>query len=107
MRPIEQGIAKKLIELSLAAGYTVSVFDGEETALKRSTDADAIMAALGSTDEDTLILRKPEQLTKDTPIGSILLIWGNEHDLISDHTDNVATNELVARAMMEATGAET
>lgn len=101
MRPIEKAIASKLIEIALEKGYTISVFDGEEYPLKRSTDAAAIMNALASTESDVIVLRKPDQLAKDQPIGRILLIWGNDHELISNHSDNALTNEVVARTEME------
>jgi hypothetical protein len=104
MNDTEKTIAKKLVEITIEQGYTISVFDGEEYAVRRSRDAEVIMNALGSTDHDTLTIRKPEQLAKDTPVGSILLIWGNHRDLISDYTDNADTNALVARTMMELEG---
>jgi hypothetical protein len=104
MNDTEKTIAKKLVEITIEQGYTISVFDGEEYVVKRSRDAEVIMNALGSTDHDTLTIRKPEQLAKDTPVGSILLIWGNHRDLISDYTDNADTNALVARTMMELEG---
>jgi hypothetical protein len=101
MNDTEKTIAKKLVELAIEQGYTVSVFDGEEYPVKRSRNVEVIINALGSTDHDTLTIRKPEQLAKDVPVGSIVLIWGNDRDLISDYTDNAGTNALVARTMME------
>lgn len=35
---VEREIAQRVIKDVLAAGYTISVNDGEETTLKRSTD---------------------------------------------------------------------
>ena len=76
----ERRIASDLIERILARGYVVSVFDGEAWCLTCSDDAAHIFAALASTGSDHLRVR-----TKDgAPIGTIVLIWGNGEDLISD-----------------------
>jgi hypothetical protein len=87
---IEMPIARRLIRNALAKGYSVSVYDGEEWALKRSTDRAAIIEALASTDCDTLRFRD----NAGNVIGSMLLIWGNDDDLISDYSDNDAMNTL-------------
>jgi hypothetical protein len=88
---IEKRIANKLVRAALAKGYTICVYEGEDYALKRSKKEREIEAALGSTDSDTLILRNEA----GERVGSVLLIWGNGEDVISDHTDNAAINELV------------
>lgn len=101
MTPNESNIVHKLIDLALDANYTISVFDGEEYPVKRSTCKSTVLDALGSTECDTLVFRKPEQLARDAPVGQVLLIWGNDRELISDHSDNELTNALVARTEME------
>lgn len=62
---IENRIAKAAIAGLLAAGYFVSVYDGEEVALRRSRDAKAIFSAMGATDEETLIAYRPLPTTED------------------------------------------
>jgi hypothetical protein len=76
---------------ALAAGYTVCVYDGEEWALQRSSNRPDIIAAMYSTDSDTLRFRLPE----GRPVGSVVLIYGNGEDLVCDHTDNAETTALV------------
>jgi hypothetical protein len=101
MSPIEKVIVTKLVHLALDQGYAISVFDGEDYPLKRSRNEDQILDALASSDSDDLVLRDTEHGHR---IGSITLIWGNDVEVISDHSDNAATNEVVARTMMEFDG---
>jgi len=57
---IERQIIERLVQDALAAGFQITVDDGgEEPSLKRSTDPDAIMAAVMLTDEDFLYYSKP------------------------------------------------
>lgn len=91
MKDSDKAQAKRLIAVILAAGYKVSVNDGEEWVLIKSTDADAIYEAIGSTDSDTLKIRTAH----DTLVGSMWLVWGNgPRELVSDYTDNDATTAL-------------
>jgi hypothetical protein len=78
----ELRIIRRLVSSALAAGYTISVNDGEETVLVKSTSQKAIIAAMFSTDEDYLHLYRPG----GTYLGWIRLIYGNGSDVISDHT---------------------
>lgn len=84
---LELRIAYLVVREALAANCLVSVFDGEEYPLKRSSDAVEIMRALCSTDEDTLLLRD----ANGARLGSVLLIWGNGQDVISDYSYTPAT----------------
>lgn len=91
--PTEKSVAAALVDAALSRGLTVSVCDGEAYPVKRSTDRAAILAALWSTDEDRLILRRDGAL-----VGWILLVWGNEadgSDLVADYSDNEATQAIV------------
>jgi hypothetical protein len=90
---VERRIATAIVRDALAAGYNVSVNDGEEWTLRNSTKQTAILTALGTTDSDTLRLRDAD----DNIIGSIWLIWGNEDDLLSDHSDNETLNAFVEK----------
>jgi hypothetical protein len=56
LRYHEQAIIKKIVRDALKAGYSVSINDGEEETLTKSTDSKAIHEALGTTDEDYIIL---------------------------------------------------
>lgn len=87
----ELKIARRVIRKALAKGYKISVSDGEAYPVKRSSSFTEINKALASTDSDSLIIRDAE----GSRIGSVLLIWGNGEDVISDHTDNAEIAELV------------
>lgn len=83
--------ASLIVRRALKAGYSVSVHDSEEWTLKRSRDYDTIMAALGTTGEDTLRLRD----SAGEVVGSLYLVWGNgPGELVADCTDNPATLEV-------------
>ena len=85
----------KLLTDALAQGFTVSVHDGEAWPLKKSTDKAAIIAALESTDMDTLRFRD----ATGAKIGDVDLVHGNEPGVImADHSDNDAMNALLAPA---------
>jgi hypothetical protein len=88
----ERNIAKALVRRALAAGYSITVHDGEEATLKTSKDEKAIFAAMNSTDSDTLKFYK-----RGLYVGWIWLVWGNEDDLISDWSAN---DEIEALAEM-------
>jgi hypothetical protein len=87
---IERQIAERIVDRALAAGYTISVYDGGEWALKRSSNRADIVAAMYSTDSDTLRFRLPN----GKPVGSIMLVYGNGADVVCDYTDNEAMNAL-------------
>ncbi|MHA7322871.1 hypothetical protein ACX84T_09360 [Burkholderia pseudomallei] len=78
---IEKQIVEKIVVDALAAGFKLSVFDGEGTAISKSTDKDKILAALFACEEEYL------RLWKDgTHVGSVHLVYGNDGwDVISDH----------------------
>jgi hypothetical protein len=89
----ERRTATRLVAAALAAGYTVSVYDGEEYTVKRSRESKKILEALASTEADTLVIRD----SAGERVGDLCLIWGNDEtgsELIADHTDNAATTAL-------------
>jgi hypothetical protein len=82
---IEKKIARKVIDDALASGYTLDVHDSEEWVIQNSSDADAVMAAMFSTDDDSLHIRKDGER-----IGWVWFIYGNSGwDVISDYTVNL------------------
>nr|AGH89371.1 hypothetical protein [uncultured bacterium] len=83
---IERAIAREAIKGLIADDFKISVFDGEQTTLKNSTDAAAIEAAMFTTDEDQLHVA--HQHVDES--GWVLFIYGNDgHDVIADHTTNL------------------
>ena len=90
---IEKQIAFACVDAILAAELRISVFDGEAFALTKSKDAQAIKAALFSTDDDTLYVWRPTDVIHAngkrvySQVGFISLVYGNDgYDVISDHT---------------------
>ena len=84
---IEDQIIKATITKLLIARYPLSVNDGEETTVRRSSNHDQIFMALKTTDEEYLLVHKPDQLAY---IGWVRFIYGNgEADVINDYTVNL------------------
>jgi hypothetical protein len=83
----ERAIARQAISDLLAAGYLISVNDGNKAALKRSKDADAIFAAMFNSTEEYLFASVLEE-TK--PRGWVRFVYQNEGwDTINDYTTNL------------------
>jgi hypothetical protein len=76
---------KSLIKYTLANGYTVSVWDGEEWQVKRSTGYQAIVDAIESVEVAELRIRDADGKV----IGWAQIIPDLEDDeTVADHTDN-------------------
>jgi len=81
----EKRMCVALVTACLKRGFAVSVNDGEEWVVKRSIDKAEILAALFSTDEDTLVIRDAE----GRKAGWFWLIYGNDGwDVVSDYSVN-------------------
>lgn len=78
MTPSETEITQRIIKDALARGYSLSVDDGEDITVAKSTDFDEIFNALGSVDEDRLIV-----FNSVGRIGSILFVYGNEDGVVA------------------------
>lgn len=99
---IDQRIITAMVDDVLAAGLSITVYDGEDYAIRRSADKDAILASLAATDGDTLYFFPKDGGQR---IGSVNLVYGNEPGVvISDHTDNEVMTQLLARATKIAEG---
>lgn len=77
---IEKRIVYRVVTDLLAAGYAISVNDGEETTVVNETNADVIWPELSSTDTDTLLVTKA-----GSKRSSVFLVWGNDCDIISNY----------------------
>jgi hypothetical protein len=90
---IEQRIIRKLVNKAIGMGYEISVHDGEEFAVRKEIVCSVILNEIGATDETTLhfYLNGIRQ-------GWILLIHGNDEDVVSDYSDNVHMNALTKAA---------
>lgn len=91
---IERIIIQEILGAADARFLSVSVFDGEEWALKKSRDFQMIKGVVGATDETTLRFRDSEGAV----VGSVFLVHGNECDVIGDYTDTPAMVDLMASA---------
>ena len=88
----EKDAAGKVIDRALSMGYLISVNDGEEWVVKKSTDRQQIVSALGSTDADHLMIRTAD----GKKLGMIYLVWGNSaEEVVCDNTDKPEINKLV------------
>lgn len=102
MNETEKKIVTAILEDALKAGYLVSVSDGEETVIKKSRCLPCILDKMGSTDNDVLKFWRKSQGQDDprgyVTFGVVVLIYGNDHDVISDCSDNQRMNKLLERA---------
>ena len=89
MNEIERRIIRKLLEMLIEAGYSLSVWDGESYSILYSHNVDDTLNAMGHTDKDTLQVTMPDPNDPyGNELGDIYLIYGNDgHDVIAD--DNV------------------
>lgn len=98
----ERKAARKLVRAARAAGYLVSVWEGEDWAIRRSDKESDILQALGSTGQDRLDFIQPaaSDTGKVTRAGWALLIYGNDPDgseLVADCSDNEITSQILAQ----------
>lgn len=71
-----------LIDYALAAGATISVWDGEEWGVKRSRDRDEVLELVNDLDEARLRFRN----AAGEKIGWAFIVNGNEPDeLVADY----------------------
>lgn len=84
---IEKRIIKRIIADALAAGYRLSVDDGESRTINRSSDHEAILSAMMTTDEDYLLFYAPGDKVQS---GWVYFVYGNDgHDVVNDYTENL------------------
>jgi hypothetical protein len=84
----ERRICAAVVRRALAAGYFVSVSDGELVTLRKSRDEAAIFDAMATTDADNLNIHRADGVR----LGSVVLIYGNGEDVISDYSWAAATD---------------
>jgi hypothetical protein len=92
---IERRIAGEVISEALAAGHTIDVCDGVETTVRKSCSKRAVLAAMFSTDRDILTVRTGP----GGRLGTILFIWGNGADVLTDWSDRPEINAILRRAL--------
>jgi len=92
----EKRIVRQIIKDALAAGYKISVHDGEEWVVSGSTKGAEVFAAMFATDEETLLFRSTA-----SKVGHVNLVYGNGNgtEVICDYSDNEKTNAILAGAL--------
>jgi hypothetical protein len=96
VRDDERAIAALIVSELIAAGYALSVYDGEEFTVRRSQDAREVCGALATTDADVLLARMNGERA-----GSVTLIWGNGIDLLSDWASRATGEGVMFNAAVE------
>jgi hypothetical protein len=84
--------ARRLVRKALEAGYSLSVNDGEEITVRRSTDRMTVLEAMATAGMDRIYFHNAEGKV----LGSFLLVYQNGagDELIADYTDNGPTEAL-------------
>lgn len=83
---VERRIVKRMVADLLAAGFELSVMDGE-VEHKRTNDPAKLHKDLMETDEDYLFVYKVGEKQR---FGHVYFVYGNDGwDVISDHTVNL------------------
>ena len=83
---------QKLIAAVLEKGWTISVNDGEEWALKHSNDAKAIYNESRATDE---CIFRINSLEGAWVVGTVYIIWENTGEEICDYSSTEVMNALI------------
>ena len=81
-----------LIEQALSDGHTVSVWDGEAWAVKRSKNYHTIFSACDAVDDVVRLLIRDNQGEK---IGSVYVLDDGDTRSIIDHTDTPYLNRVM------------
>jgi hypothetical protein len=82
---VERKIAEALINQALAAGYQISVDNGEDEESGVWDTSEEILASMFQTDEDRLYMWKDGDR-----FGWVYFVYGNDGwDVISDYTTNL------------------
>ena len=87
MTPGELFYARKLVRNILSRGHRISVSDGEDWPVRGTRSEDAVMNALDACDVEYLFVVDADV---DRPLGSFMLVYGNDpegDELVADHSD--------------------
>ncbi len=94
---IERRIIGHAIRTILVQGLNIAVYDGEDFALKASTDADDIIGVIGDTDISIFNIHNSTGFLT----GYIVFIHGNREDVLSDYSMGDEIEKIVARIEAE------
>lgn len=86
----EAKIMRRVIKDALAAGYCLSVNDGEEFTVRLSLSATEVFNALRTTDEDHLYMYAVNLAGVTEFKGRVYFVYGNDgYDVICDHSTSL------------------
>jgi len=89
--PIVRKIIRELIDAVLECGYTISVYDGEETVLSNSDNARKILEEMGHTDMDYLTI-----MDGNDEVGAVMFVYSDEpENVIADYGGDKEVENLV------------
>lgn len=90
----EKSVVRAIVRNAIKTGHTVSLNNGEEWSVKRSTSERDVMAEVYAADEETLKFHKDGKV-----IGSVYLVYGNSAgEVMADCTDSPAVEAILAPA---------
>jgi hypothetical protein len=85
VQEMDEAIVRQVVATAIAAGYVLTVFDGEEYPIKECGDAEKVFAAMRATDDDRLDIMKDGRR-----IGWVYFVYGNTGwDVICDHSNGI------------------
>lgn len=88
----ERRMASALVRACFDRGYMVSVHNGEDWAIRKSSSYRAVMDALWQTDEEHVVIF---DLASGKRAGAFFLVYGNDgYDLIADCAANEACDAI-------------
>lgn len=95
----ELAVCRRFVEELLSHGFRLSVFDGAGVPVALSTNADEIVKALRSTDQDIIRVASPES---PRTVGWLSFVYGNDpSEVLHDHTLNLQEFITAAEAFAE------
>lgn len=95
----EKAVVRAAVRNAIKLGHTVSVYDGEEWAVKRSISEKEVMAEIYATDMETLAFRKLD----GELVGKLYLVYGNSaSEVMSDWSDCEGMEKILAPAIRRA-----
>jgi hypothetical protein len=96
--PIEREILQELVSRIIVEDeQDISIWDGEEYAIERSTNITDVLSAMSHTESDTIIVCDSGVSERsDAYRGSVYVIYGNEPEyVIADYSAHEWLTELV------------
>lgn len=91
----ERRVIRRLVTRAIAAGYTVSIHNGEDWEIQWSTRTNDVMDCIMATDEDYLrVCNHGKQI-----MATFRLIYGNSPaEVIADHSTNALAEDLYSHS---------